>query len=411
MSEQVDTFITTPGKLPHIVSWWYWRCRTTVPTMRELAELPGIESTMVFANATSSRPQFGWDAESTGRADTVILSDDNWQADALRVLDEHPNALHLFGGYQRGMPRLEATLKHVIQRKIRYGIISEAPLNMSVGWRKPLKDLYLQKVLPGRVQHVTSTAEFIASMSGQRFDLLTMIGWPPEKIFPFGYFMPDRGVYAKDALHEDGKARITTVGYLKPYKGVHVLLKALSLIRKWGLDFECNITGEGPCRPDLEQLNRELKLTDSVHFHGFIDYDVLNEMIGDTDVQVCPGLAEPWGVRINESIQAHSATVTSDRLGAADLIDASGAGHLFRCSDEGELAQCLYELLSDPRRLVGAKRAAKAYSPYISNATAARYLFNILHYVCGNTSLRPVPPWRGDEARAAAHAAWQSSFK
>lgn len=60
------------------------------------------------------------------------------------------------------------------------------------------------------------------------------------------------------------RPRIVSIGRLIEFKGFHHLIAACAELRKRGLDFECEIIGEGPLRPQLEQLIDEANLAGCV---------------------------------------------------------------------------------------------------------------------------------------------------
>jgi glycosyltransferase involved in cell wall biosynthesis len=60
------------------------------------------------------------------------------------------------------------------------------------------------------------------------------------------------------------------VGVLLPDKGQEWLVRALATIRKEFAGCRLLLAGDGPCRPQLEKLTRELGLVDAVIFAGFV---------------------------------------------------------------------------------------------------------------------------------------------
>jgi len=98
-----------------------------------------------------------------------------------------------------------------------------------------------------------------------------------------------------------------------------------------------------------------------------------------------------------------STVAVGDCVGAAELIAWSGAGRVFRSGDAGELGLALLDLARDRRLLATAKRAARAYRPWITPEQAARHLLAVCTLPVG--APEPVAPWASGEARAAILAA------
>jgi glycosyltransferase involved in cell wall biosynthesis len=86
------------------------------------------------------------------------------------------------------------------------------------------------------------------------------------------------------------------VGYLLPEKGQKLIVRALASVRANFPSTRLLLAGDGPCRPQLEALARELGLENSVIFAGFIE-DV-SQVYAALDAFVFPSLAEPLGTSL-----------------------------------------------------------------------------------------------------------------
>jgi glycosyltransferase involved in cell wall biosynthesis len=69
---------------------------------------------------------------------------------------------------------------------------------------------------------------------------------------------------------QPGEVLIAFTGRLVPIKRVDVLLRAFAALRAEGHPVRLAITGDGPCRAELEQLATELEVAGHVAFHGFV---------------------------------------------------------------------------------------------------------------------------------------------
>lgn len=394
--ERVSLSPLTPTPLvPHtrsLVIWWNNACRSVMPMFRELAAQPGVRVRIVLQELLGeTRRQMGWSPDSSGNASLDVLSDTNWKADVDRILSEEKNSIHIFGGYQRFVKIRYAALQ-AVAHSIRFGIMAEAPLNMSHGPRWFLKELYLRRILPARTAPISNAALFMMCMSGRRTKPLTDVGWPAAKVYSFGYFPAARPVRARVTLPIGQVPRILALGYLHRFKGIDLLLGSADLLKRRNIPFVCDIVGDGPDRARLTQMAQSFDLGSAIQFHGFVPDAKVEQLIQGGDILVSPGYYEPWAIRINEGIHAGMAVVTSDRLGGADLVRASCAGDVFRAGDAGELAECLGELLTDPARLQQAKANAVAFVPRIEPAVAARYMLDVVrHSLDGGP--RPHVPW------------------
>lgn len=83
---------------------------------------------------------------------------------------------------------------------------------------------------------------------------------------PLFVFDPD--LPAKDDYAIADTVRILSVGRLVPAKDHPLLLRTIADLRRRGVRLTCEIVGEGPLRPFLEQLALELGVADLVTFSG-----------------------------------------------------------------------------------------------------------------------------------------------
>ncbi len=105
--------------------------------------------------------------------------------------------------------------------------------------------------------------------------------------------------------------------------------------------------GDGELRPHLENLAAHL-VPDRVRFVGFQNQTALPAFYDACDLFVIPSLFEPWGLVVNEVMNAAKPVLASDRVGsAADLITPGQNGDLFPAGGVNELTAALHRLLAD----------------------------------------------------------------
>jgi glycosyltransferase involved in cell wall biosynthesis len=109
-------------------------------------------------------------------------------------------------------------------------------------------------------------------------------------------------------------------------------------------------------RPVLEQRIQPLGWK-SIRFLGFKNQTELSRYYDVCDVFVLPSVHEPWGLVVNEAMNAGKAIIGSDQVGsAADLIRHGENGFVFRAGDVRALSAALRSVLSDDAYIrMGAK--------------------------------------------------------
>jgi glycosyltransferase involved in cell wall biosynthesis len=108
--------------------------------------------------------------------------------------------------------------------------------------------------------------------------------------------------------------------------------------------------GEGDRRKALESRAGTMNWS-SIQFLGFRNQTELPGYYDLCDVLVLPSAFEPWGLVINEVMNAGRAVVVSDQVGCGpDLVRKGENGYVFQAGDIAGLRQALVNLLSDPQR-------------------------------------------------------------
>jgi glycosyltransferase involved in cell wall biosynthesis len=107
--------------------------------------------------------------------------------------------------------------------------------------------------------------------------------------------------------------------------------------------------GDGDQRETMEARARSMNWR-SIKFLGFKNQTELPRYYDLCDVLVLPSVFEPWGLVINEVMNAGRAVVVSDQVGcASDLIRSGENGYIFNTGDLDGLRQALMNIVSDPQ--------------------------------------------------------------
>jgi glycosyltransferase involved in cell wall biosynthesis len=110
------------------------------------------------------------------------------------------------------------------------------------------------------------------------------------------------------------------------------------------------LIGDGEERRALEERYHRTRWT-SVRFLGFKNQTELPQYYDLCDVFVLPSEFEPWGLVVNEVMNAGKPIILSDEVGAAaDLVKHGDNGLIFPRGDSSALADQLQTLVSDPSR-------------------------------------------------------------
>jgi glycosyltransferase involved in cell wall biosynthesis len=145
-----------------------------------------------------------------------------------------------------------------------------------------------------------------------------------------------------------GPPMAMVAGRLVREKGVDVLLRAMPAVRARIPGARLRIAGEGPERPALERMSRELGLDAAVEFVGHLPHARMESLAGEAWVQVVPSRwDEPFGIVAAEAMMRGTAVVASDCGGLSEIVHEELTGLRVPPGDVGRLADALVRLLSD----------------------------------------------------------------
>ena len=154
-------------------------------------------------------------------------------------------------------------------------------------------------VLPIKVMQVIRVAEKFINFSGDDDKYAKIIGWPKEKIMPFGYFPPPLQHSQLRIRTTNKPFTILATGILSRYRGADILVEALRLLSIRGVEYKAIITQDGELLQDLKNRAKEYSLP--IEFPGFVPMENLILLYETCSVYVGSGRHEPWGMRLNDA--------------------------------------------------------------------------------------------------------------
>jgi glycosyltransferase involved in cell wall biosynthesis len=197
---------------------------------------------------------------------------------------------------------------------------------------------------------------------------LMAAGFPGERIEVLPHFQP---LPADEQLAAD-EGYLLYFGRLSPEKGVYELLRAMARLPHIPLV----IAGDGPERPRLEALAKELNLK-HVLFAGMVHGEKLQKLIAGCSFSVFPSHAyETLGKSILESYAWGRPVIASDLGSRRELVQHGVTGLLYSDGDREQLAHSI-GFLFDRHDLID-KMGAAARSRVRANHDPDRHMEKLL---------------------------------
>jgi len=162
--------------------------------------------------------------------------------------------------------------------------------------------------------------------------------------------------------------RILYLGRLVGEKGVDLAITAFASLRRRFPTARLTIAGDGAVRSELEKLTRELELTNTVEFTGWINPEKIPQLINRATIVVVPSRCrEPFSLVALQAAQM-ARPVTAARMGGLpETVIDQQTGVLFENEDSAALAEAIAFLLDHPdiaARMgeAGRRRAREVFS-------------------------------------------------
>jgi len=203
---------------------------------------------------------------------------------------------------------------------------------------------------------VTTVSDSLKKETMSKFDIKKEI----EVIYNF--IDPDRFKrlnkdHFRKAIAPNGEKIIIHTSNFRKVKRVGDAIKAFAIIRA-KIDCKLILIGDGPERPAMEELCREIGLCDEIRFLG--KQDAVEEILAIGDLFILPSENESFGLAALEAM-ACELPVISTNIGGLPEVNTEGVtGHLFDVGDVKGMANSAIHILSDSKLL--AKMKDNAYN-------------------------------------------------
>ncbi|MBA3612030.1 MAG: glycosyltransferase family 4 protein [Nitrospirales bacterium] len=213
----------------------------------------------------------------------------------------------------------------------------------------PVSRTWRHRLLYGKLPHVvTTTGEAVRQglMTRNRLSPSRVISIPTgvdlERFHPQP---PDVSLRKSLGLGNQGPL-VGAVTFLRPEKGMMVLIEAVGWLKKRFSTVECVIIGDGGEKPALLDRIRELGLEHCVHLVGFRQ-DV-PALLAILDVVVIPSFEEGIPQSLTQALAMERPVVASAVGGVPEVVQDGVNGLLVPPRDPEILAEKIAGLLHDP---------------------------------------------------------------
>jgi glycosyltransferase involved in cell wall biosynthesis len=238
--------------------------------------------------------------------------------------------------------------------------ISGIPFSVTAHGQDFMKDLGNDDLL----REICAAAEFVAAETDYSRDLLRQ-RCPNSRIHRV-YNGMDLTRFPERHYEISGKEPcIISIGRLVAFKGFDYLIDACAELARQGLEFTCEIIGDGPLRGDLEARIRKLDLSGRVHLVGSLSQGAILEKLRSADIFALASVTDAQGASdvfptvIIEAMAAARPVVSTRLAGIPESVVHGETGLLVPPEDTMALAEALSRLIQDAKLRLHYGRAGR----------------------------------------------------
>jgi N-acetyl-alpha-D-glucosaminyl L-malate synthase BshA len=152
-----------------------------------------------------------------------------------------------------------------------------------------------------------------------------------------------------------GEKILVHASNFRKVKRVQDVVKAFAEIRQH-VPVKLLMVGDGPERPVMEDLVRELNIDEDVRFVG--KQEQIEEILAVSDIFLLPSEYESFGLAALEAMAAHNIVISSNAGGLPEINIHGKTGYLTPVGDVEAIKVAALEVLQDDKKLLQMKQAA-----------------------------------------------------
>jgi hypothetical protein len=152
---------------------------------------------------------------------------------------------------------------------------------------------------------------------------------------------------------------LAMIGRFVPQKGFDTAIRAFSLLKEKKSNAKLLIGGYGAEKASLEQLVKDLKLTDSVEFVGEVQREDVPSFINRSTILMVPSHFEPFGLVALEGMQMGRPMIVSHVGGLKELITDRKTGLFVPPQNPVALSHAIEYLLDRPEEAIQMGKEAR----------------------------------------------------
>ncbi len=209
------------------------------------------------------------------------------------------------------------------------------------------------------LEHTVARAAFVACVSSYgRSQILRWVPhehWSKIRVVRCGL---EPGYGTASQTPDPGTVDLLCIGRLSREKGQLLLVEAVSLLIRKGMNVRLTLAGDGPMRAAVQALLQRRNITEHVRITGWLGADEIESELRKARALVVPSLSEGLPVVIMEAMASQRPVVAPYLAGIPELVQHGVTGWLFPAGDVDKLAEAIGECLNAEPAVLAAMGSA-----------------------------------------------------
>ena len=230
------------------------------------------------------------------------------------------------------------------------------------------KDPSFEPVITFSINHsniVTAVSESLKKDTLEHFKIKKTIKVIPNFICFEDYKLLNNEKY-KRRIASNNEKIVTHVSNFRKVKRIQDVLKIFKIINNSNPS-KLVLVGDGPERPKMERLSRELEISDHVNFLG--NLKSTKEVLNISDLFILPSSSESFGLAALEALACGVPVISTNSGGIPEVVEHGKSGFLSEAGNFEEMGQNALNIISDNQ----------THNKFKSNAIKSAKKFDIQH--------------------------------
>ncbi|MFI8577869.1 glycosyltransferase family 4 protein [Rossellomorea aquimaris] len=165
------------------------------------------------------------------------------------------------------------------------------------------------------------------------------------------YWHQNNMVQESNRLKEN-KIRLLFIGAINNNKNLTSVIRACSELNSHGYDVLLNVVGDGPLESYCRRVCKELNMSDSVIFHGYVsEMDVIKNIMKNSDIFIMPSFKETFGLVYIEAMSQGLPLIYTKRQGIDGFFKEGVVGYSVEPENIVEIVESVKLIISDYSRV------------------------------------------------------------